>query len=699
MITRDLHSAFFWDTASATKIATLDNPRVITAALNKDGKVCALEIDSENSGPEKVKFHDVLSGKTLRELKIKSDTRYRTGFSLEGFSTDDKTFVYVPLIDSAGKSEVQAWDTASGQLVSKFVLPARCKNFALSPDGEVMACAFFSGKPTVIYELASGKELVTLPKSIQADRFTLCAALRFSLDGKTLYAGTEDSLITFDVSTGKQLKELKLDCCPGSIAITQSGKVLVTGWTELISILDLGGKEIQTLNAPLYGFTNLGFSSDGKKIYGWGGDGRSGLRSWNLKDGHELACIEFPEKNAPKKSLDSIQCLFSSDFNTAVIPGDMSGSIVDLEHGRERLRLPHHTSSIAKIIPKPDGDSLLIVNEDGAVQTLYLKDGTLRSLATLDQKAIHVVPISDGDRVAVDCEDGQSYIIDSKSGQLTKLWRDSSDSMIACADGKTAYKSNQTKPFLTVKSLNDGTELAAPAAISDNEVKDIAVSKNGKTLVTANFSDIKVWKLGSNTLQWQYKKTDPDIWNVASSIAISPDDKLFAAASTDKTVKVWNLETGKLLYTLSGNKDVIGDLSFSPDSKKLATGTQDGRVAIYSTDDGRELKTASTDAGCITSLAFSHDGKLLVSGTKNGTLEFWNADSGRELCTMTPVDNASWVVFDGQGHFDGSAEGKELVHIFRDGLPLPAEETKKQGYKPNLFIERISGTEQVPLAR
>ncbi len=62
------------------------------------------------------------------------------------------------------------------------------------------------------------------------------------------------------------------------------------------------------------------------------------------------------------------------------------------------------------------------------------------------------------------------------------------------------------------------------------------------------------------------------------SVAFSPNDKTLASGSYDRTVKLWDLATGKLLRTLSGHERPVLSVAFSPDGKTLTSGSDDTTV-------------------------------------------------------------------------------------------------------------------------
>jgi WD40 repeat protein len=114
------------------------------------------------------------------------------------------------------------------------------------------------------------------------------------------------------------------------------------------------------------------------------------------------------------------------------------------------------------------------------------------------------------------------------------------------------------------------------------------------------------------------------------TVAFSPDGKTVASSGFDKTVRLWDVATGKELLKLAGPKDNVASLAFSPDGKLIAAGDAGLTVTLWSLPEGKVVRVMH-NAEPIAHVVFSPDGKLLAAGGISGTGEVFAIADGKEL--------------------------------------------------------------------
>lgn len=195
-------------------------------------------------------------------------------------------------------------------------------------------------------------------------------------------------------------------------------------------------------------------------------------------------------------------------------------------------------------------------------------------------------------------------------------------SQVGVQSGAIATKTVPEIPPKTTKNIS----LYKTIAGHDQDVQSVAITPDGTKVASGSFDGtIKIWHLETGELI-QTLTAHSDAGEIISSIAISPDGQTLVSSSNSYggNIKIWDLSTGLLISTLKAQGVGVSVVAISPDSQLLASGGNDGSIKLWHLALGEELGTFSGHFGRVFSVAFSANGKFLASGGEDGSIHLWN---------------------------------------------------------------------------
>jgi WD40 repeat protein len=191
----------------------------------------------------------------------------------------------------------------------------------------------------------------------------------------------------------------------------------------------------------------------------------------------------------------------------------------------------------------------------------------------------------------------------------------------------------------------------------DGQVMGVAFSPDGRLLASASNQSIRIWDVAE-------RRSITSIPQPARAVVFHPDcRRMVTIAYDDRSIHLWDANSGRELRTLKGHTLAVQSVAFSPDGKQLASATtntvreQDGtpvrkeagEVFVWETESGRRLLALTDQHGGVESVAFSPDGALLACGSEDRTVRIREAETGRTLRTLQCQDVVLRVAFGGDG--------------------------------------------------
>ena len=594
-----------------------------------------------------------------------------------------------------------------------------------------------------LWDVETGTKIKTL-----ADHNTPVLSVCFSPDGKTIASGSAgwtgiDGQIgvvnLWDVEKGTLQKTLRASTpfsgdSVNSVRFSPDGKTIASGrgrWYDFdneewqggpVELWDVeSGKLIKTLYTYTSSVNSMSFNDDGLLAVGCG-DGIVYL--WNVKTRELIKRLEGHWYDA----ITSV--IFIDENRLLAASSDGTVRLWDVET-EKHIAFTGHRTTVTSVSFNDKNYNFATSSEDGTIGFWYgiiINAPRPKAFITAHNSSVNSVAFSKNNcLIASGCRNGSLCLWDTESNTqiinlightdyVTSVTFSPDNRFLASGGGdgtlrlwniedhtnimkfgaqlseliETGIGQNMDNPEIIAAALS-GTDLNIKVLTGHTDaVRSVSFSPNGHLLASGSGIDsffgstkdytVRLWDVETG----KHIKTLTGHKEPIGGVCFSPDGQILASGSWDKTVSLWDIETGKLIKTLIGHTDHIWSICFSPDGQTLASCGREHIVRLWNVETGELIKTLIGHTSHVNSVSFSCNNRILTSGSYDKSVCLWNVTTGEPIKTFTGHTGAVYDV-------SFSSDGNTVVSGSEDGTMLLWEVPRSVVRYPNINPCEIRG--------
>ena len=461
------------------------------------------------------------------------------------FSPDGRT-----LVSGGADLQVKAWDVETGELLGEpFLLPngndlpSIVVSLQFSSDGQYLAAGTDKQNSAKLWRV-EGRELLHEFLGLDAG----VDSLAFSPDSTTL-AAAGHSVRLWDVRTGRPVDYLRHEhgAEHNCLRFTPNGRTLAASTGSHC------GVRLWRLNEPANPITIrhdgilCGAVSKNGDHFATGCDNGK-ITVWNTQTGESVRSLSHD------RSLWALA--FGRDEVTIASGGIFDGKVKlwNLNTGECTSTLPETFQVVTALEFSPDGQLLGCLDSFGKIVLWDLESQQVRHSFKAHERSKTGFSFSPNGKIlatgGTTVKVGDSADAEKLKGQCVALWDVSSAKLLQTINGP------QHQHINSIAFSSDGSRLAFGGSGGIVEVWDLTSHSKLRTITGHNG--------GVNTIRF------------------TPDGRRLVS-SDERTVKWWDLETGRLQFSLDAHNENIPFLGQTPDEGTLITGSRDGYVKLWRT--------------------------------------------------------------------------------------------------------------------
>jgi len=712
------HEFWLWSTQNGKLLKKIDSYTNGggTISFSEDGKIL-VATEKYSSGVVKIRIWSAVDGRLLRNFN-------ELGSYPNPIVTPDGKLIAI-----SNAKEIFLWSIETGEkLYAKESASSTVTALAFSPDGKIIAHGQYD-KSITLSMVETGEVLKIINPVLDENRYFHDSkfTLNFSPDGKILASGDEQGVIKlWSVETGKLIEQIKahryhlrslsfsvdgnaLFSCdgytikkwkmvvkeyPGSDNTTEDEDILASDWQSVID------NSIHTITEIHPWF--LQFSPDGKYLAMWG-EG-SAISIFSATTGKYVRSIYAYRDNV--KSIT-----FNSSGSILATTGSENNIVLwSIETGDEIRRFDDDWGQNHAIDFSPDDKSIAIATHYGRVRVISALTGKNLKKAKMQNYSPNLVKYSPDGNLLAYFSYKSLVLASSKTGKQIRIF----DGMRVNTQAFDFSRNSKNVIFLKPQGNIDFYSIETGELLKSLELPDPGLDKlvlspdEESILVYGNVPEFYLISSSTGEIQQTYEGHSDRI----SSVDISPDGKLLASTSVDKTIKFWlvdpadkpsyidfeqdseivdfdsiqntndfngwDFETGNYLRSIDRVLNSSYGLRYSPNGEYVAVQSSTYNIDLLSSKSWDIVRKIDVPMESFRIFEFSNDCKRLYASDWKGNIIIFSVDTGEMLRknrfefntemhpTVTVSPDWKYIVANVNGTLEvWSLEDKEFIRSFK----------------------------------
>jgi len=688
------NSIILWDFKSGKQIKSFDyHLKSVTAISFSKDNTKILSASNDNS----IRLIDIHTGESLLKLTLPKGDLSNAYFS------DDNRHI----IGLNKRNEFAVWSTADGQLIGQYGkdYSAHSKMRLISPDGKKVLSKH---NYNTVYCLTLGTN-----DTLFSMNFDKAYEMNFSPDGQSILIGSAKLFAqVFDAETGKLLEDLKSDSeksCDGCNTVSRfspSGQYIFTMSNKLDGVLwdTKSGKQVKKIGNIEKRPSNIAFSQDEKYLL-LSFDKQ--LVVYSVKTGREVInqTNDWLSYYDIQFSQSGHQFVLPGKFNTAEVWDAEKARPIKIFKGYQNqqkadgLRYNYTNWVDQKILQyisyknnisiSKDNRHVAIGKVDSSVVIFDLLTGRRQKVLNEQGKAILCHDYSpDGKWFATAGGDRIIRVYDTDNYELKFMMSGHRDLIFDLRFNETGNEIVSGSWDGTIKVWDFENERQKQTIDLENVSPYLVrYSPNDLYILSGDlYQNVQFWEFDSK----QNFRSLIGHTNTISGIEFSPDKTTMVTSSWDGKVKVWHVLTGMLLAKFKSGSPVYSVI-YGHVSNEIIAGDGNRTIRIWDTETGEIKSILKGHTSAVTDLKLTSNGKYLISRGANGEIKVWDFQTKIELYTYLQINSEDWLVKNPQGYFDGSKAALSLVNYVSGLEVISITSLFDKYYTPNLTSIIMSG--------